>query len=91
MIGVARLLRGGVGGAIGGVGSWMVGISGAVVGGLLLALAVFETAMADESRNAAEMVALYARPRTSGSPRRRSAPSSSPASASARSSSPSGC
>lgn len=59
MIGVARLLRGGVGGAIGAVGSWMVGISGAVVGGLLLALAVFETAMADESRNAAEMVALY--------------------------------
>ena len=59
MIGVARLLRGGVGGAIGVVGSWLVGVSAAVVGGLLLALAVVETAMADADRNPAEMVALY--------------------------------
>jgi hypothetical protein len=56
MIGVARLLRGG---AVGVVGAWMVGVSAAVVGGLLLALAVTEVAMVDEARDRPEMVALY--------------------------------
>jgi hypothetical protein len=61
MIGVARLLRGGRGGAVGVVGAWMVGVSAAVIGGLLLALGVIEVAMVDEAANRAEMVALYDR------------------------------
>jgi hypothetical protein len=61
MIGVARLLRGGRGGAVGVVGAWMVGVSAAVVGGLLLALGVIEVAMVDAAANRAEMVALYDR------------------------------
>ena len=36
-----------------------MGVSAVLVGGLLLGLAVVETAMADAARNPAEMVALY--------------------------------
>ena len=61
MIGVARLLRGGRGGAVGVVGAWMVGVAGAVTGGLLLALAVVEVAMVETAADRAEMVALYDR------------------------------
>jgi hypothetical protein len=61
MIGVARLLRGGRGGAVGVVGAWMVGVSAAVVGGVMAALAVVEVAMVDAAADRAEMVALYDR------------------------------
>jgi hypothetical protein len=61
MIGVARLLRGGVGGAVGVVGAWIVGVSAAVIGGLMAALAVVEVAMVDAAADRAEMAALYDR------------------------------
>ena len=61
MIGVARLLRGGRSGAVGVVGAWLVGVSGAVIGGLIAAIAVFEVAMVDAAADRAEMVALYDR------------------------------
>jgi hypothetical protein len=61
MIGVARLLRGGRGGAVGTAGAWLVGVSAAIVGGLVMAQAVVEVAMVSAGADRTEMVALYDR------------------------------
>jgi hypothetical protein len=61
MIGVARLLRGGRGGAIGVLGAWLLGVSATIAGGLVMAQAVLEVEMVSTGADRAEMVALYDR------------------------------
>jgi hypothetical protein len=61
MIGTARLLRGGRGGAVGIAGAWMLGVSVTMAAGLVLAQAVLEVEMVSAAADRAEMVALNER------------------------------
>ena len=60
LLGTARLLRG-PRGTVGQIGAVVVGVAGAVIGGIVLAISVAELAMVDPAADRAEMAALYDR------------------------------